>query len=223
MDNGQVRGLVTPDLMDGEVKAFQCKSVILACEGYQGLWTCIRRLRKCNRIGNQSRDRAPTNNRHSIPPYGDQGYVNTYTVRGTFSRGRYRSESGDDIDPLANEGDAVIDLRFIEKEELPWLESMESDIGPNWIEYQRRCCSCDTWSGPDNRGTSRQRVGQGHDGGWEDVGHRGIRSPDRLLAQAFTVPKFCLGTFYLRIFQQGLQLEMRQEHGPKTANLVVQD
>ena len=29
MDNGQVRGLVTLDLMDGEVKAFQCKSVIL--------------------------------------------------------------------------------------------------------------------------------------------------------------------------------------------------
>ena len=41
MDNGQVRGLVTLDLMDGEVKAFQCKSVILACEGYQGLWTSV--------------------------------------------------------------------------------------------------------------------------------------------------------------------------------------
>ena len=50
--------------------------------------------------------------------------------------GRYRSESGDDIDPLANEGDAVIDLRFIEKDELTLVGiNTKSDIRLNRFEH----------------------------------------------------------------------------------------
>ena len=129
MDNGQVRGLVTLDLMDGEVKAFQCKSIILACEGYQGLWTSVS-AGSGNAIALAIRAGIEPQRIADIP-------FHPMVIRGTSipipyevlsAGGRYRSESGDDIDPLANEGDAVIDLRFIEKEELPWLESIRKVI-----------------------------------------------------------------------------------------------
>ena len=37
-DNQQVRGLIYVDIISGEINSIQAKSIILATEGYEGLW-----------------------------------------------------------------------------------------------------------------------------------------------------------------------------------------
>ncbi len=129
MDNGQVRGLTSYDLMDGEIKPYQCKSVILACEGYQGLWSTLSSgsgtaIAMAIRAGIEpaALDRVP---RHPM------------VIRGTniplpfeilSAGGRYRAENGEDVDPMTFQEDAVADLRFMPSEEKTWFGTLTRTI-----------------------------------------------------------------------------------------------
>ena len=129
MDNSQIRGIVALDLLDGKVKPYQCKAIILADEGYQGLWSNPS-IGSGNAIAMAIRAGISPQNLHKIP-------LHPMVIRGTDipipfeilgAGGRYRSESGEDIDPLNHQGDAVVDMRFIDDQHLPWFDSIRKTI-----------------------------------------------------------------------------------------------
>lgn len=129
MDNGQVRGVVAWDLMDGVARAYQCKSIILACEGYQGLWTNVA-SGSGNAIAIAIRAGIEPQRLTNIPmhPMVIKGTSIPIPYEALSAGGRLRSETGDDIDPLTNEGDAVADLRFMDKRETPWFDTIRKII-----------------------------------------------------------------------------------------------
>ena len=129
MDNSQIRGIVALDLLDGKVKPYQCKAIILADEGYQGLWSNPS-IGSGNAIAMAIRAGISPQNLHKIP-------LHPMVIRGTDipipfeilgAGGRYRSESGEDIDPLNHQGDAVVDMRFIDDQHSPWFDSIRKTI-----------------------------------------------------------------------------------------------
>ena len=128
MDNSQIRGIVALDLLDGKVTPYQCKAIILA-EGYQGLWSNPS-IGSGNAIAMAIRAGISPQNLHKIP-------LHPMVIRGTDipipfeilgAGGRYRSESGEDIDPLNHQGDAVVDMRFIDDQHSPWFDSIRKTI-----------------------------------------------------------------------------------------------
>ena len=129
MDNSQIRGIVALDLLDGKVKPYQCKTIILADEGYQGLWSNPS-IGSGNAIAMAIRAGINPQNLHKVP-------LHPMVIRGTDIPipfeilgvgGRYRSESGDDIDPLNHEGDAVVDMRFVDEQHSLWFDSIRKTI-----------------------------------------------------------------------------------------------
>tara|TARA_B100001996_G_scaffold383009_1_gene376812 strand:+ start:3907 stop:5322 length:1416 start_codon:yes stop_codon:yes gene_type:complete len=122
MDNKQIRGITVLNLQTGEIFGIQAKAVILATDGYQGLWSNFSEgsgtgaaLAASAGIQLQGMSNTPT---HHL------------TVRGTNLHlpidilsvgGRYRTESGDDVSPGddVSEG-CVLDLRTLNSEAKVW-------------------------------------------------------------------------------------------------------
>ena len=118
MDNGQTRGIVALDIESGEIVALQSKAVILASDGYQGLWSD-----PANGAGTGVAISAG-----SGVALSGMGHVpmHALTVSGTDlsipmevlgSGGRIRKETGEDVDTgtaLSGEN-CVLDLRAMEK------------------------------------------------------------------------------------------------------------
>ena len=129
MDNSQIRGMVALDLIDGKIKPYQCKAIILADEGYQGLWSSPS-IGSGNAIAMAIRAGISPQNLHKVPlhPMVVQGTEIPIPFEILGAGGRYRSEAGEDIDPLNHEGDAVVDMRFIDDQHTLWFDSIRKTI-----------------------------------------------------------------------------------------------
>ncbi|MCH2267893.1 FAD-binding protein [Candidatus Thalassarchaeum betae] len=124
MDNQQVRGIISLDLLSGAVSAIQAKAVVLATEGHQGLWSS-----PLNGAGTGAAIAAAAGVGLSGMAHSS---MHPLTVRDTdmqlpiellSSGGRLCKESGDDVGPEAVlEGeDCVLDLRGLESDAAPWF------------------------------------------------------------------------------------------------------
>ena len=123
MDNKQVRGITVLDIQSGEVFGVQAKAVILATDGYQGLWSNISEGSgtgvslaaaagiKLEGMSNMSKHHLTIKGTNLHLP------VDILSVGG-----RYRKDSGEDLD-IGNEenGDnCVLDLRSLEPDAKVW-------------------------------------------------------------------------------------------------------
>jgi len=130
-DNFQVRGLVTLNLLDGNVQSFQTKAVILATEGHQGIWSnhnegsgtgsALALSAGVSLSGLESKPRHPLTTSESsihIP----------IDVLG--SGGRIRRENGEDVGPeeVLQGEKCVLDLRVMDTESGTWFSQTESRI-----------------------------------------------------------------------------------------------
>lgn len=125
MDNNQVRGIIALDIESGDLIPIQAKSVIVASQGYQGIWSAPSHgagnglaisLAAGIKLGGMS----------SVP-------MHALTIAGTGtvlpmdilgSGGRIRKDSGEDAGPLeVMDGEScVLDMRFMEKSSEGWFE-----------------------------------------------------------------------------------------------------
>ena len=129
-DNQQVRGLTYLDIVTGEVNSIQAKSIILATEGYEGLW------------------QSPTEGsgtgialaiKSEIPLQGVNNFpTHPLTIKGTNmhlpidildSGGRLRKPNGDDALPLdLLEENCVLDLREMYADDKFWYNNTLMNI-----------------------------------------------------------------------------------------------
>ena len=123
MDNKQVRGITVLDIQSGEVFGVQAKAVILATDGYQGLWSNISEGSgtgvslaaaagiKLEGMSNMSKHHLTIKGTNLHLP------VDILSVGG-----RYRKDSGEDLDIGNDEnGDnCVLDLRSLEPDAKVW-------------------------------------------------------------------------------------------------------
>ncbi len=123
MDKNQVRGLTAIDLNSGEILGIQAKSVILATEGYQGIWSIP---------ANGAGEGAALASSAGIQLGGMEHLPNhPLTIRDTDtflsfdllgSGGRIRKSSGEDIPPEeVGIDDSVLDLRGIDNSASVWF------------------------------------------------------------------------------------------------------
>jgi len=130
MDKNQVRGITVIDINTGQIRGIQTKAIILATEGYQGIWTS-----PANGAGlgaSLAADAGITLSGLSNHPH------HPLTIRGTDlhlsldllgSGGRVRKSSGEDIDPSeAGDDDSVLDLRSIESNASVWFNQTRAQI-----------------------------------------------------------------------------------------------
>ena len=122
MDNKQVRGITVLNLQSGELFGIQAKAVILATDGYQGLW---------NNFAEGSGTGAALAASAGVKLEGMSNIPkHKLTVRGTnlhlpldilSSGGRYRTESGEDILPgEKSDEECVLDLRSLDSDAKIW-------------------------------------------------------------------------------------------------------
>ena len=131
MDNGQARGVVALDVLNGELRAIQAKAVILATEGYQGLWTNPNEgdgagsaLALSAGIKLAGMGFAP---RHPLTVRGCGIHI-PLDVLG--SGGRIRKENGEDVEPEGVNGDeqCILDLRELSADSLVWFAQSSSRV-----------------------------------------------------------------------------------------------
>lgn len=131
MDNGQVRGIVALDVLSGDLRAIQAKAIILATEGYQGLWT---NPNDGDGVGSALALSAGVK-------LAGMGFVPRHplTVRGCGihipldvlgSGGRIRKENGDDVGPedVIMGEPCILDLRDLSKDSLMWFARSSSRV-----------------------------------------------------------------------------------------------
>lgn len=130
MDNDQIRGLTTYDQSTGRVLGIQAKAIILATDGYQGIWSTPANgaglgasLAASAGIALSGLANAPS---HPL------------TVRGTDlnisldvlgAGGRVRKSTGEDVDPSAvGEDDCILDLRSLDSDATAWFANTRTRI-----------------------------------------------------------------------------------------------
>lgn len=123
MDNKQIRGITVLNLQSGEIFGIQAKAVILATEGYQGLWNNFAEGPGTG-IALAVSAGVKLEGMSNIPKH-------KLTVRGTNLHlpidilsmgGRYRTESGEDMLPGENisEEGCILDLRSLNSDAKIW-------------------------------------------------------------------------------------------------------
>ena len=123
MDSKQVRGITVLDIQSGQTFGIQAKAVILATEGYQGLWSNI------------SEGTGTGVSLAASAGIKLEGMSNIFkhhlTVKGTnlhlpvdilSAGGRYRKDSGEDLEIGAekDDGNCILDLRALESDAKIW-------------------------------------------------------------------------------------------------------
>ncbi len=131
VDNYQIRGVTVLNIQTGEIYSIQSKTVILATEGYQGLWSSINDgdasglalAKKCG-IRLKGMQKIPKH------PLTIKGYNIHIPVDVLGSGGRIRKESGEDIgfDEIFSGDSCVLDLREIENNSRDWFYQTASRI-----------------------------------------------------------------------------------------------
>ena len=130
-DNQQVRGVITLNILTGEIKPIQSKAVILATEGHQGLWSSPTNGHGTGSAlalaaGIQLRGLGSTP-RHPLTIRDCEMHI-PLDVLG--SGGRIRREDGEDVGPeavLAGEP-SVLDLRGMDSDSEPWFSQTSSRV-----------------------------------------------------------------------------------------------
>ena len=123
MDSKQVRGITVLDIQSGQTFGIQAKAVILATEGYQGLWSNISEgtgtgVSLAASAGIKLEGMSNISKHH-------------LTVKGTnlhlpvdilSAGGRYRKDSGEDLEIGAekDDGNCILDLRALESDAKIW-------------------------------------------------------------------------------------------------------
>ncbi len=124
MDNQQVRGIVSLDLMSGNIVSIQAKAIILATEGHQGMWSDPSQgsgsgaaLAAQAGVGLAGMAHTP---RHALTMSGT-GLKLPFDLLG--SGGRLRRGDGEDVGPevVLDGEECVLDLRFLEPEAAVWF------------------------------------------------------------------------------------------------------
>ena len=130
-DNNQVRGLIVLNIITGEILPIQAKAVILATEGYQGLWSSSsegpgtgNHLAISVGIAPSGMERVP---KHPLST-GDFGIHIPLDVLG--GGGRIRRENGEDVGPeeVLDGEPCILDLRAIDSETSIWFRQTASRI-----------------------------------------------------------------------------------------------
>ena len=125
MDNNQVRGIIALDIESGDLIPIQAKSVIVASQGYQGIWSTPSHG-SGNGLAISHAAGIKLGGMSSVP-------MHALTIAGTGtvlpmdilgSGGRIRKDSGEDAGPLeVMDGEScVLDMRFMEKSSEGWFE-----------------------------------------------------------------------------------------------------
>jgi len=130
-DNHQVRGVITLNILTGQIEPIQAKAVILATEGHQGLWSTPSNGHGTGSAlalaaGIQLRGLVSTP-RHPLTVRDCDMHI-PLDVLG--SGGRIRRENGEDVGPeavLAGES-CVLDLRGIDSDSEPWFSQTASRV-----------------------------------------------------------------------------------------------
>ncbi len=129
-DNQQIRGLTFLDILNGEVNAIQSKTVILATEGYEGLWTTP---------SEGAGTGAALAAKAGITLVGMSNFpIHPLTIKGTNihmpvelldSGGLLRKSNGDDasFSDIINET-CVLDLRELNSDSKIWFSNILSTI-----------------------------------------------------------------------------------------------
>jgi succinate dehydrogenase/fumarate reductase flavoprotein subunit len=123
MDSKQVRGITVLDIQSGQTFGIQAKAVILATEGYQGLWSNISEgtgtgVSLAASAGIKLEGMSNISKHH-------------LTVKGTnlhlpvdilSAGGRYRKDSGEDLEigTEKDDGNCILDLRTLESDAKIW-------------------------------------------------------------------------------------------------------
>tara|TARA_B100000214_G_scaffold112604_1_gene79550 strand:+ start:9947 stop:11377 length:1431 start_codon:yes stop_codon:yes gene_type:complete len=123
MDQSQVRGLTAIDLHSGEILGIQTKAIILATNGYQGIWSSPingagegAALASFAGIKLEGMVNLPS---HPLTMRGTDTYL-SFDLLG--SGGRVRRVSGEDIAPEeVGADDSILDLRGIDKSSAVWF------------------------------------------------------------------------------------------------------
>ncbi len=123
MDSKQVRGITVLDIQSGEIFGIQAKAIILATEGYQGLWS---------NISEGSGTGASLAASAGVKLEGMSNISKHHlTIKGTNLHlpvdilsvgGRYRNDSGEDLNFSQGEENmnCVLDLRSLESDAKVW-------------------------------------------------------------------------------------------------------
>ena len=131
MDNNQVRGIIALDIESGELLPIQAKSVIVASEGYQGIWSTPSHG-SGNGIAISCAAGIRLGGTDSVP-------MHALTISGTGtvlpmdilgSGGRIRTNSGEDAGPaeVAEGEPCVLDMRSMDKSSEGWFEGTISKV-----------------------------------------------------------------------------------------------
>ena len=129
-DNKQIRGLNVLDILTGEVNSIQAKSIILATEGYEGLWST-----PVEGAGTGAALAAKSD----IPLVGMSNFSNhPLIIKGTnihmpiellSEGGRIRKANGDEAEPFdVNEETCILDLRELNNDSKIWFSNILSTI-----------------------------------------------------------------------------------------------
>ncbi len=130
-DNHQVRGVVTLNILTGEINPIQAKAVILATDGHQGLWTTPNEGAGTGtvlalRAGITLRGMEFTP-KHPLTLRGCDIHI-PIDVLG--SGGRIRRENGEDVGPeeVIDGESCILDLRGLDSEATPWFSQTSSVV-----------------------------------------------------------------------------------------------
>ena len=131
MDNNQARGIVALDIESGELIPIQAKTIIVASQGYQGIWNTPS-LGSGNGLAISNAAGIRLKGMANVP-------MHALTIAGTGmilpmdilgSGGRIRKETGEDASPVEVIGGelCVLDMRSMEKSAEGWFENTESKV-----------------------------------------------------------------------------------------------
>ena len=131
VDNFQIRGATVLNIQTGEIYSIQSKTIILATEGYQGLWSTINDgdgsglalARNCG-IKLEGMQKIPKH------PLTIKGYNLHIPIDVLGSGARIRKESGEDVgfNEILSGDSCILDLREIEKNSRVWFSQTASRI-----------------------------------------------------------------------------------------------
>lgn len=131
MDNNQARGIVALDIESGDLMPIQAKAIIIASQGYQGIWSTPSHgtgngLAISNAAGIRLKGMG-TIPMHALTISG-MGMVLPMDILG--SGGRIRKESGEDASPgeVIGGEPCVLDMRSMEESADGWFENTSSKV-----------------------------------------------------------------------------------------------
>ena len=129
-DNKQIRGLTLLDTTTGQVNSIQSKAVILATEGYEGLWTNPSEGAGTGAalVANAGIDLVGMMNfpKHPLSVKGTNMHI---PIEVLDAGGRIRKANGDDAEPSdIEEENCVLDLRGFDSDAKIWFSNIISGI-----------------------------------------------------------------------------------------------